>query len=339
MEKTVPMKEYLLKLHLINENIKDNSEFHAFLDSARRFLKADQNHLIYEKAISKAIKKRNWRIISLAFSIAAHLNSKKELFCRKIVKKYIKRSSVRDSILEYLTRFNLNFLDAEIAKMLEKDSTFVSKELYQYLKCNPRVLSRFLCIEDEAACYKQLELMINCEIFFNLPYFVRYLGHASSLICYKAFEAFYLFFQLVKVKYQTGNLEAFLSLYNLESSIELEDVTGSFHLKLGLNSILVTDPINFLNFGWSFFPEKSHILDIVISDAITTKSTLINKMLGKYVCGELNIPEASISKKNLVFASFESNIEENTPSGFLDNNFDHLFGDNYRKDICDCYEI
>lgn len=316
------MKNYLMKIKSINQNITDPSEFYTFKSAVKQYLKTDNDHSKFIKSLIdslKIIKKK--RIIACIISISALLNVKTSFIPIKYLRKYIKSLKIRDSVVEYLNAFNIDKFDHLIEKIIVKDNDFQSESFFEYMKTREKLTTKFLANKNPNLLYKQFNLMINCKIFSEILYYVQFLGDNSALLCFKAFETFLIFFDEIKNK-----------------KIEHKSVIKAnedFYLNIEKNSLFISNPFNFIRFGWLFLPEKIEIENCVNNNDFLRLKEIVNNYSSNNPVFNIEIFDKSMLYHNLIF---QNQIE--TESIDLDQMiFDHLFEDNYKKDICDCYEI
>lgn len=323
------IKKCVFRLDKLNGNIKDISEFHNFIDSIERFLGNESDHEIYKQPVLKALKSKKKQVISVSLYIASFLKVEAGFVPRRIVKKALMSRKTRDSALAYMRKFKIDFLDSKISNMLLKDSTFVSKELYKYIEEKKHIALRFLSLKEHRHAYRQLELVINSRVFFNMPYFIHYLGDSSKLICYKAFEAFQVFFEAVEVE---NVKDSHQGLLEIERFTHQDGKSIYFDPNNKIFPILTEDPKNFIRFGWQFLEEKEVILDL-----IQNKNKRLSKVINKYCKGELDGEELEIAESELV--AVKRDKKDNNIKTTEIGSFNHLFGKNYKKDNCDCHEL
>lgn len=329
------MREYLLKIHKMNAGISDPSELHAFASAAKAFLKAEDSHAAYTRPLARALKTaKNRYIVACIFDIAASLNVGEGFLHEKYMRKYFKHTTTRHSVLGYLNSFGISFLDAAIRRAIEKDACFLSEEVYRHIKSR-KTLSRDLLLgSNPELAPKQLDIIINCRVFFSIQSYVRLLGHSTKLVSFKAFEAFSLFFSEVSAD------EGVLDTFDLRSAVrKREERSGGYCLSVHDNSVCILDAANFIVFGWCFLPEKLEILELARSKDCKEKTARLQGIVNKYSAKSLEIG-VDISEDNL--ATYKPGAVG--PSGLVHRDavhcvFDHLFARKCKKACCDCYEI
>ncbi|ELA42934.1 uncharacterized protein VICG_00249, partial [Vittaforma corneae ATCC 50505] len=305
------------------------------VSAAKEFLKTEDDHTIYIKPLIKALKTaKNRNIVACVFDIAALLNVREEFIRRKYLQKYFKRTTTRYSVLGYLNSFSIDFLDQSIKKRIEEDASFQSEEVYEYIKNRPVLARDLLFSSGPGLIPKQLNIIVNCKLFFNIQNYIQLLGHNTKLISFKAFEAFSIFFNEVSTN------ESILDTLDLRNAVRKRDgYPNEYCLNIGDNSVCISDATNFIVFGWCFLPEKAEILKVARSQDHNGRIAKLKSIANKYSTRNLPI-ESDIEEDHLVTYHPTTTYPFDSACSFFNHyTFDHLFAKQYKKDICDCYEI
>lgn len=335
------MEKYLLKLHKLNQKIRDKSEFSAFLSSADQFLKGDESHSRYIRSIKKGLKKiRSKPVLAVIFEIASFINTERSFINKKILIKYLKDSITRDSVLKYLNTFKIQDLDAVILKLINKNSYPVTDSICRYIANNEDLLKDFLYNEDSENICRQLEFISKCNVFYNIRHYIQYMGHNSKLIALKAFEAFSMFFKLIRYHLRENSLSSFMTKFEIIDSVCVfpDDV---FYLNIPAKSLQISNLCNFIQFGWKFISEKDLIVGCFEDDDTTYRTKVFTDIFLKYSANEYSSEKYETDFNELNERGLYDQMpcklqkEEFNPKNMV---FDHLFGNSYRKDCCGCYE-
>lgn len=337
-ENSLAMKRCLMKIWKIKWRMADDSDYSMFLASARVFLQGYGDHTIFIKPICKGFEMRKKRrTISLLYSLSSLLRVDKFFVDEKIVINHFKHRTLRPSILQCISSFSLCALDAQVKSLAVLDPSFVCKSLYELVKGRKEYACDFMFKEDAALCFKQLDFIANCNVTYNLKYFIRFLGSRSKILAFKAFEAFNSVFQDVESRLKcSGELEMLL----LPPCISLKEEQGKPCLYLGIepNSLVIEDPANFLQFGFEFLEERARILASVELHKTDARNSVIalNAILNKYAEAALVLDESRIEEIGLCCRKYVPDEPEEYGSI---QDFDFLFKQRSLKDACDCYEF
>lgn len=316
------MKKYLLKLHKINKNISDLSDYDAFLDSAHEYIKTHENEQeeIFNSLIKSLKISKSKILIGLIYKILSFF-TKNKVFSTKISKKLIIKhfeiKKNRDPILGYVTSQDIHIIDIIIIRKLINNKTFVSQNLYKYVNNYPNCVYEFLKTEKPEFILKQISIIRNTNIDFNLNFYVKLIGSSSKIIAFNVSEAFLRFFKK-KYKYDVLNGHIF---FPEDSMIEIKE------------PLEVESPSNFIKYGFNFIKNRNLIIDKINSKKCEELAYYMHTVCKKgIVASEIE----EICNEGLCYLSETKPIETHK---VLETNFDYIFSKFRYKDICDCLEL
>lgn len=327
------MSYWLMNISNMRKTQKDLSDYHFFIDCAALFLKTEVDHFKYQKSFLKAIKKtKKHSFISFLYTICSLLNVEKNFISENTIKKHFKIKSCRPAIIKYLNCFGISILDSSIKKCLVEDENFLFPSLFNLISQRKEYFFDFLYLNDEKYVFRQLEIISNCIIAINLVYYAGFLGDSSKLIAFKTFET--LSTILGDLTKKDGSPDEELGDYFYKN--------GRPFIKIGKPKI--DNPIHFLSFGFEFLEERSDIIKILNLKNPEEKCIYLNKILAKYGYSK-GLDIGDIHKISLCYRNGfdQPNISkldaELSDSSIYDADFDYLFENKSRKDICDCLEF
>jgi len=324
------LRDCLLKIDRINQEIRDPSEFYEFVSAAELFLASEANHSIFKKPVLRALKTvKSTLALSSIVRIASLLRTRRSFIRGRRLKKLLKCSSLRDSVLRYLLAHSISKFDRKISKLLVKNRSFQSETVYEYIRCKQHLSKRLLESTDRLLVSRQLDFIANCNVYFNIGSYMHLLGHSMKLIGFKAFEAFWSLFS-----------GAVSDVPELGDVVQISPLNpAEYCLNIQAHTLNIDDAYHFVIFGWCFLAEKYEILSAVRSGDLNYKLARLNEIVSSYA---VNVPRAcsvDILERDLCGAV---PMRESVGSGNslpYEPTFDHLFDSNYRKCVCDCYEF
>lgn len=337
-ENSLLMEKCLMKIWKIKWRKADASDYNMFLSSAHTFLQGCDNHMVFVKPIRKGFevcKKR--KIISLLYSLSSFLRVDEFFIGEKTVIGHFKHKTLRPSILQCVDSFNLCILDTQIMHLAISDRSFACKSLYELVRNRNEYVRDFMSKEDAALSYKQLEFVVNCNVTYNLGYFVRFLGSRSKILAFKAFEAFNAVFQELESSLtDSGELDP--SSLPACISFNAKQSKPRLYLDIKPSSLVIEDPVNFLQFGFEFLEERARILALIESCKTSVRDCImsLNTILSTYTKTVLTLDESGAGRICLCCRKHVST--ECEESGSIQN-FDFLFQKRSLRDVCDCYEF
>lgn len=362
------MKKYLRQLHKINQKIKDPAEFANFESAIKNFLKKTNDHQIFVPRILKALKNKNSTEVSkLIYEIACEMNIKNSFIKDSILKRDFKNSKIRSTVMKYFLKYKISKFDEKIKNKLFTRRIAMDSNAFKYFKEKYELTKDFMFLENEENLFFQLSLMANSHIFYNLSYFIQFLGNNSTFICFKAFEAFTVAFEeistqkngeiskkynlenIIKTDFEhhnaySSNLPSLVCETNTFDSIKSESELLSkdlfkptrLSLVINRNSISISNLQNFIVFGACFLKEKDMIFEILNQTDYPKAMVKLYNLISIYFRNienmNLDVLISDLCVKSKVIVPVENFIEDN-------DDFSHLFSNKYRKDICDCYEF
>jgi hypothetical protein len=338
LENSLAMERCLMKIWRIRCCKADASDYSMFLASAQTFLQSRDNHTVFVRPICKGFKMcKRRRIISLLYSLSSFLRVDRFFIDEKTIMDHFRYRTLRPSILQCVNSFNLCLLDAQIRHLVIFDQSFVCKSLYELVRGRRECVRDFMFREDTALSYKQLEFIVNCSVTYNLEYFVRFLGSQSRILAFKAFEAFNTVFQELESGLAcSGKLDA----SSLPQCISLSADPHSPRLCLNIrpSSLVIEDPVNFLQFGSEFLEEWTRIpalIELCKTDARSSIASL-NTILNRYAESVPVLDGPRVGEINLCH---RRHVSDECKESVSIQNFDFLFEKRSLRDVCDCYEF
>lgn len=326
------MKEYLLNLCRINQKIRDPSEFYEFGDAVERFLQTEDDHGVYKKSVQNALKavKRSLPL-SCIVKIASLMKVKDGFLSESLLKRLLKRSALWDSILQYLSAFKIDTFDKKIARLVQSNSQFSTEAVYCYVREKKYLVNGLLESTDPLQISKQLDFIINCKIYSGIEKYIHLLGHRTKTVALKAFEMFWIFCR------DPSNAD---NRKILKQQVQNPD---KYYVDVVEKSLNIDESRHFIIFGWSFLVEKDEILNTVRFSDLVLKLEYLNRIVMKYAINNPTPCVDDIFEADLCEATSEKDCELLFKPVNIVNEcseiFDHMFDDNYKKDICDCYEF
>lgn len=327
------MEIYLKKLHKINQKIKDPAEFWNFIDSAKAFINRAENcenQDLFVNSLRKALKLKNKTLVAQTiYEIASELKVNQSFVAIKTLKRDFKRSEVRSSVMKYLLKFEIKEFDHKIKKKLDKGKLRIDKNVLNYIKCNVEIAKDFMFNQDNENVFIQLDLIIESQVFYNISYFVQFLGSESRFLCFKAYEALNKFFECIETNEKDLNTS-----YDSHAYSQVLEFIGSESLSLALkeNSLKIFNLQNFIIFAHSFLKERDEIIKMVKESDMNGLLNIVSHYFSNVERRYLDIKESDLCKRSKTNIPVLIRHEDN-------ESFAYLFRKKYRKDICDCYEF
>ncbi|KCZ75362.1 hypothetical protein H311_03664 [Anncaliia algerae PRA109] len=170
--------------------------------------------------------------------------------------------------------------------------------LYNILKNNEFNEEKKKFIELHKNINDKLMLMRHTSYFYTIEYFVEHLGSDNSFTCFLAYELLHLYFL------KTNNFN--------------------------FTKVKVKNQNNFLFYSFDFLKEREEIFDKIKENDLFSIKLILSKYLTDVSNLEINnkIKRLMIhQKKQIVFTKEES-----------DEDFDYLFDNSSKKEVCDCFE-
>lgn len=326
------MKRYLAAFHRIRQDISDLSDYENFVTAAIQYLgKHPDAHSRFVRPLCKALVKfKSPYMISLAYRILAHLrctpertNAGRALLSpipKKVIKEHYKNKTIRGSILAYVSNKGLRFLDDRILKTLVLDPCYVSGEVFSIISRNPECVKDFMFVTAPSYLIKQLCIIENCFVGYNLEYYFQMLGSLSKIRASRAYTAFTAFFMDRARRTEDG----------------CTTVAGRhvlFNRKLlyrPQNSLHIESPSNFLTFGFNFVQDRDELVRLCSEKNMAE----IGRILATY--SDCACP-LDVSGTQLAYSRLPQPEEAFFTVG---TDFDYLFdGRNFKDNVCDCPEI
>lgn len=333
------MNNYLQRLYKVNQEIKDPAEFANFENAARFFLRStDIDHKVYISSIIKTLqKKTNREILRLAYGIASELEIKDSFIGAFFLERDFKRIETRSTVMKYLLKYKIEDFDEKIKVELSKKRLILDQNTFDYFKQKDHLVKEFMFDEKKENLFIQFDLITNSHVFYNISYFIQFLGNESKFICLKAFEAFSIFFECINNKPDDyrNDIEKVINT-DLNTPMVRDSTNSRFYLVIELNTLDIQSLQNFIIFGFNFLKERDSILELVHREDRKRAMIDLFNLIGIY-CRSTVYEQILIFPYDLLQISrFTKPIE----LIFEDNgSFDHLFEKNNRKDICDCIEF
>ncbi|KAI5169598.1 hypothetical protein PAEPH01_0848 [Pancytospora epiphaga] len=322
------MEGYLMKIYKINERAANDSTIDSFYHSIVDHLNSSPfGHEMYVPSLYRALYHfKNVRLISLIYQIAGKLNTNTSLLSvdaivpKNLLKIHFRRRSIRKSMLGYLVRNSITFLDEKIIDKLLMDPTFVDSNLCHYIEKYREYTAKFMAMTNPECFYKQLFMIEHCQIDFNTDYFLAALGSISKIKANQAYEALTVHF------YKKSNLLGRPHVKVKEGGISFDNTL----LLTVTKRLVVESSVNFISFGFNFIKDRDSI------ETAHTKADLdrLNLIISNYIDKQLLL-EDFLQLELTRSKEFFNNEEIHT----LEKDFSYLFDRKYKRSSCGCLEI
>lgn len=320
------MEFYLRKFHKINQKVIDQSDYENFYTAITQFLQTHRGqHQGFLKSLKKAIIRfKTPYLTSLAYFVLSSMvlgvsDTKKRKngpIPRSLVQMHFKKRAIRGAILAYINCFNLSYLDNAITKKLILDPHYISLELFKFIEMHPAAGNSIMERLESEYAFKQLSIIENCKVDFNVEYYLAMLGAASKIRALRAYEAFTQLFirNSDEPPYEVDERLMFCRqiLFNVPATLKVES------------------PANFLVFGFNFIAERDEIIQAFETDDTSHIRRLIFKYSHQECEPELKTPRELCYSKRI--APLDAKFTEQA-------DFDFLFNASSHKSIMDCMEI
>jgi hypothetical protein len=184
------MDSYILNLKSIIQTSSDISDYETFYTAVSQHIKISDNPSKFLDSVKECLKFfKDPYFISLTYRILSLIPSNNRID-KDTLLFHFKDRNIRDAILIYLSSMGITFMHKQIKKKLLKNPKNISKSLILFIQKNKIVCKDFMHRESKKILAKQLDIIRNCSVVYNLRYFFQFLGSESKIIAFKAFEAF-----------------------------------------------------------------------------------------------------------------------------------------------------
>lgn len=314
-------KKWIYNFNKISKKHKDISDYERYYLFCKKYLEnhQDEHKEIFKVLIDTLNSTKSTILLSIAYRLIFNLNIDLNLNTN-LVKSHFKNKVLKRYLFPVFTKAEI-FLDKKkILKMLY-DETYEDKYFLEYLKNYPDLIESFLVNENAKYIRKQLLCILNTKYFYNMDYYIKFLGDCNNHIAFLAYEVFTL-------------LISFRGSQNLYKSFEIvQNVNTYIDIK---NKIQIDSIDNFLIYFLPFMKTKQEIYRLILENKINE----INHFLKNYYIKTSGI---LLQLKNIRFYSIElpsiKSVFNDLIFDSADEDFEFLFAESNYKSISDCIEF
>ncbi|KAL6121370.1 hypothetical protein NUSPORA_01729 [Nucleospora cyclopteri] len=303
------MLNYLSKIKDIKFTNGSSAELSEFVFSARLFITEmpKSNHKILVDGFNKVLNTSNDAdLLKLVYKIIPFCNfTEKDIVNKTLIEKHYENENIKQSMILYINKiYTLNkttFADLllKVKKDVVEDPDFISKDLFVLIKQNPIICRDFLRKHDINLIIKQLEIILNTNVSFNINYFSTFLGNKIKFIAFKSFEV------CSKMK--------------------------SLGFEIKLKNLKIESVRNFLTFGFNFVEQSDQLVFYYKNGKIEELINLLKKIDPSLISDEKDFI-------GIKMCFYNHQTEQIDTNNFIIGDFNYFFEESSFRQITDCAE-
>lgn len=326
------MEKYLSNFHKIKQNIVDVSDYENFYTGAQDYIRNSTaiTHEVVDSLCSAIRSFKSPYLISLAYEILGCIDSAfvtTEEGCavgtisKRLIKQHFKNKYIRGSMLSCIVVHGIVCLHRHVIKKLIPSPTYITLVLFDFINASPECVEAFMKSNDLGCINKQLAIIENCIVPFDIDTYMAHLGSSSKLRALKAYEAFICYF----IRQKRESTAIFTSEPECSIKFDLD------LLYKPTQCLSVDSARNFIIFGYNFLVDRDIIEECIVKEDRAYLLDVINKY---FACPMFEAPYISIDE--LCPARWFNKEKTYTAQS---SDFDHLFSSPNYKMLTDCIEI